>query len=236
MHYELITDADFATLPLERNSRFLALEAVCRRNLNEIITNDSSIEADRLIRMQYMQMVASAAEELGIKGIDFPVAADPATKFDDFLINVAGKTTKLRLSATSIGDPNSVTIRTTTASQIEDQISVLKKLITKSDLDEDTKKRLLTKLAELSVEISKPRSSFSNLFGTLAILAMGVGGTTSFLADAPEAIATITALIGVEKQHENEEVKRLGLEKPKLLSAPAPQIGYDKPSDDEIPF
>ncbi|MCF3593479.1 hypothetical protein LZG00_05660 [Rhodobacteraceae bacterium LMO-12] len=235
MQYELATDADFSALPLEPRDRFLALEAICRRNLNQLINQDSTLESDRLIRLQYMRMVASAAEELKVEGVRFPVEADPASKFDDFLINIAGITTKLRLSGTRIGDPNSVAIRFEVVGLVKEQIRVLKHTIMSSDLPENLKKQLLIKLNDLAEEIVKPRARMAHIMHILAIVAAGVGGTTGFLATAPDAIVTITALIGEEKSREDEEVKRLGLDKPKQLPAPIPETGHEE-SDDDLPF
>ena len=235
MRYELISEADFAALPIEKSKKFLALESICRRNLNALIDDKSTQESDRNLRMQYMSTVSSAAEELGVKGVQYPMTIDPSEKFDDFILQVIGVATKLRLNDSGGIDSQSVRLSVKTMSLIEDQIQRLKKIIVKSDLPEDAKQRLIAKLRELSSELTKPRVSFGKVMAVLAIVATAVGGTTGFLASAPDAIATITALIGADKEAEEKELKRLGLDQPKILSAPPKQIP-DNSDDDEIPF
>lgn len=236
MRYELISGEDFASLPIETTEKFLALEAICRRNLNELVDDQSTQASDRSLRMQYMSTVSSAAEELQISGIRYPVAADPNDKFDDFILDVIGVATKLRLKKSAGLDHQSVRLSVKTMDLIEEQVQRLRKIIVKSDLSEEAKQRLLEKLRELSSELIRPRVSFGRVMAVLAVVGAAVCGTTGFLAAAPEAIATITALIGVDKEAEEKELKRLGSDEQRRLPAPPKQISDNSRDEDEIPF
>jgi len=96
MHYLLVQDSDYFQFPIDPEKKFLALEEVCRRNLNELITQRTEVAADNLLRLQYMNTVSSAAEELGVKGIDISAVSE---NFENFMMSVTRVTTRLRLKA-----------------------------------------------------------------------------------------------------------------------------------------
>lgn len=64
-------------------------------------------------------------------------------------------------------------------------------------------------------------------------VAMIVAAGTSFLANAPSALSTITSVISEEKEREEREAVQIsGPAKPKLLEAPQ----RDALDDDDVPF
>ena len=67
----------------------------------------------------------------------------------------------------------------------------------------------------------------------LATIGAVIAATTSFLADAPDAIGTITILMGEEKEAEEEEQKALQAE-PETLRIEDKRSKSE--NDDEIPF
>lgn len=236
MELELISDADYDNLPANDEEKFVALEAVCRRNMNEMITRETSEYFDVSIRLQYMATVAAAAEELEIEGLytpDFHQDYDHQT-FTSFSMRVSAVVTKLRLRGTERRNAHSVRLASGTRGRIEQQVQRLRVIVTTADLPEGQRERLLQKLDELSVELSQSRVGFGRVMAILAMIAVGVTQSTSFLADAPEAIATITGLLGADKAAEEAEVRRLGPPpRPKSLPSPAPALGG---IDDEIPL
>ncbi|RDJ17361.1 hypothetical protein B5K05_04650 [Rhizobium phaseoli] len=85
----------------------------------------------------------------------------------------------------------------------------------------------------------KERLRFGVSMAILASIGAMVGGGTAFLADAPNAISTITHLIGVDKESEDAETLRLeGPPKPKLIAGPVLPLKGSRlaPADDDIPF
>lgn len=101
MQYELITEDDYDNLPEDSGQKFVALEAVCRRNLNKLILSEGDNEYDTLLRSQYMMTVAAAAEELGVPGIEFPNENRPSDYLNDFMVAVTRAVTKLSLQKSS---------------------------------------------------------------------------------------------------------------------------------------
>lgn len=238
MNPELITEDQYEALPAEPMKRFLALEDICRTKMLQAITHETSSDYDEIIRLQYMMTVASAAETLGINGISYPKEhTSPSSQLNSFFAQVTKLTTRLRLLSSGHGDAYSVQLANRTRGKITIQVNKLRDIIEKSDLPDERKNALFRKLDEFITELEQPRFSFSKAMAILAYIGLGVATTTSFLADAPDAIATITKLIGEDKAAETAEVTRLG-DQPKLKALPRPETDGEKQfnADDDIPF
>ena len=243
MLYELISDADYDGLPEEPEARFVAFEAVCRANMTRFITQDTSRDSDTFVRMQYMTTVAGAAEVLGIEDIRYPDwLADPSDGIVPFMLSVSRQTARIRLMSQVRGKAFSVKLASHTRGQIEKQIQNLRELINSEPMCEDKRAKLLKRLDDLSVELSQNRVSFSKVMIILAHVSLGVINGTSFLANAPHAIATISSLLGADKEAEEAEARRLG-PPPKPKALPAPSTSLDRGGerineiiDDDIPF
>lgn len=243
MRYELMTDADYEGLPEDPSQQFVAIEAICRRNLNRFIGEEDRNEFDDLLRSQYMMMISAAAAELGIQGIDYPHDADrPAYELDRFMVQVTGVVTRLRLRTASFRS-GSVQIAAKTRTQIDVQIRRLRSIIENGDMTEAKRKDLLDRLDQLADEVAKSRLHLGRAMAILAFVGMGVASGTSFLADAPEALATITSLIGIDQAAEEAEQKRIG-SPPPMKALPAPDRPRNSTApvfepgalDDDIPF
>jgi hypothetical protein len=229
MQYELVRDQDYLSFPVEPEKKWLALEEVCRRSLNEVIAQSQDALADELLRLQYMNIVSAAAEELGISGIDVPVSQ---ANFNHFLMAVTRTSTRLRLKYSSSANALSVSVSRPSRSKILTQIERLRRLIDTSDFPEAKKKDLRKKISDLEAEIVAQRVDFGRVFAALAFLSVALGGTTAFLADAPEALATITSIFGEEKLAEEEEQRQIEAAK-KPIAIPDLRGVQD---DDSIPF
>lgn len=230
MQYELVSDQQFAAFPAEPTEKWLALEAACRRNLNALVTQSSDASADGMLRLQYMNIVASAAEELGVSGVDVPPVEG---NFDHFLMAVTRVSTRLRLKASGSNHALSVALPRTTKSKLFTQIERLRELVANSELTEKQKKTLFAKLDELDGIVVAPRADFAKLMAVVAYIAAGLGGTTAFIADAPDALATITAIVGEAKEAEVEEHRLLQAEREPLRLQ---DLRDNANLDGEIPF
>ncbi|MBB3390324.1 hypothetical protein FHT82_003087 [Rhizobium sp. BK275] len=241
MQYELISDGEYEALPVDPLKKFVALEQICRRNMTALITNETPGQFDELVRMQYMTIVAAAAEELGIEGLTYQ--DNSSSVFDnlqEFLRQTSGVVAKIRLRGSSGRDAHSVRLANKTKGIIEHELGKLRNAVNNGDLDDRKRQKLLAKIEEFRTELHKERLAYGAAMAALAILGAGLVGTTSFLADAPDAITTITKLIGQDKEHEEAEQLRLGEpSKPKAISAPAKTSRLPAArewSDDDIPF
>lgn len=236
MPHDIISDEDYNNLPSEPEEQFIIIEAICRRNMASLITEETPTNYDAMVRLSYMSTVAAAAEELGVGSLyPYEQLTDPTDGFRDFLISANSLTTRLRIRRAGKNNATSVHLANKTRGLIELQVNKLREIISKSDLEDERKKALFNKLDDLLSEVSNPRVSFGKVMAILAHIGVGVGLSTGFLADAPDAIATITKLIGVDKEAEDQEVRRLGPPpKPKQLTSQ--KIEGRSEYDDEIPF
>lgn len=239
MDHELISEADYETLPADPYRKFVTIEQICRRNMTAMIDDHSSGDFDHFVRLQYMTIVSSIAEELGIQGAEYHYTADDAYgSYQDFLRRVSGVVARIRLRSPT-NDQFSVRLANKTKGIIESELDKLRNLIKASDLDERKVARLLGFIEDFRTELHKERLSYAPAMAALAFLSAGVVASTSFLADAPAAIATITSLVGADKEKEDEEVARLGpVPIPKTLAAPHKQVASTRirELEGDIPF
>lgn len=243
MNQQLVTEEEFDNLPEQPERRFLALEQICRARLYQQISSETSEYFDQTVRLQYMRMISAAAEELNIPDIHINEHYQRLVDgFDDFLSDVVYVTTKLRLRTAGARDPHSVQLTPRTKGRIELQVRRLRAVIESSDLPDEKKRSLLERLDELSAEMNKPRVKYGVVMAIIAALSIGVTQGTSFLADAPDALTTITSLIGADKEAENAERTRLEGAKSEVKSLPAPTVRsdrereFDPVGDEDIPF
>jgi hypothetical protein len=241
MDNALITEADYESLPPEPERRFLVLESICKKNLYRLIIQDTADLYDRTIRLEYMAIVAAAAEELGIDGLWHPsVERDVLEDLAEFSLKVSQITTRLQLRNSRGRTEFSVQLSNTTKARIKLEVERLRGIIGESDLEEARRQALLKKLDELVREIEGARTDYSKVMAVLAIVGASVMAGTSFLADAPNAIATITSLVGKDKEAELKEQDRLGPPpvRKALPSPPKNDFGqsFGRELEDEIPF
>jgi hypothetical protein len=76
MDFELVSEAEYASLPEEPEDKFVALESICRRNMYKILDDNTNGNLFNLVRLQYMVTISVAAEEIGIEGFAFPAYKD----------------------------------------------------------------------------------------------------------------------------------------------------------------
>lgn len=249
MNYELISAEDYDNLPEEPDLKFVEIDRICRRNLTEMINEHTGDHFDEMVRLQYMTTLAASAAELGIPDIEYPHGEDhPSNYIHSFMLAVSGAVTRIRLRAGGRAAPYSVRLGVRTKAQIQLKIQQLRAIIEEAEMPESKRKALLGQLDKLNNELAETRLSFAQTMKILAAVSVGVCAGTSFLADAPQAIATITRLIGADKEIEEAEAKRIGIG-PERKLLPSPQTAEPPPRtiaagtgtahddlDDEIPF
>ncbi|WFU01223.1 hypothetical protein QA648_13870 [Rhizobium sp. CB3171] len=240
MSFDLISEADYERLPSDPHLKFVAIEQICRRNMLEAISHETPDDFDSLVRTSYMTIVTAAAEELGVEGVQYVDRFDSVQKdVQEFTRVVSGIVAKIRLRNSSGKDGRSVRLANRTKGIIESELSKLRDAVSNSQLEDTKKRRLLAKIEEFRTELHKERLGYGAAFSALVFLAAGVGGTTAFLADAPNAVTTIMHLIGQDKEREEAEVLRLeAAPKPNLLTdhTRGPSSKMSGRVDDDIPF
>lgn len=221
--HQLLSDVDYDNLPDGAEDQFLSLQSICRERLFKALAEVSSTSVTEKLKIQYMTHVAAAAEQLGLPPLyQYRGRVNPADVFDQFLESVDYLITQMNLERRSRNNAMSVQLSYETKNAIEQQVHRLRAIIEKSNLSEDQKKSLLKKLDELLAELQQPRFSFWKAMAIIGSISMGMQIGASFLADAPDAIATIASLIAADKEAEDEKIRYLR-PPPKPLALPAPE-------------
>lgn len=248
MEYELISEEEYASLPMEDNECFVAFESICRRNMTRMINSDTSQDFDRAVRQQYMAAVAAVATECSIPNIEYKVSIDGNfyDEFSDFSLAVQGEVARIRIRQRGDRNPYSVLLTHSTRSKIDHYISRIRDAVDKSEMDLDRKGRVFDKLDQLSSELSAQRLSFAKAMAILVGVTTITTGVVTIAADGESAITQIMRLIGIDKATEEAATKRLS-PPPKALPAPVakkPAANHSAPPrrparfdvDDDIPF
>jgi hypothetical protein len=250
MDYSLLDIEDYDGPPLEPHRKFAALEQKARRNMNEIMENADSGDLNVELRSQYMMLMTSAARALGISGLELPDEDSFRNSWDAyqfFSVRIRGLVAEIMLNESLVAKPHSVQLTTSTKSKIQSQIIVLRGVIEHSDLEEKRRRRLIQQLDEFEAELTRPRLNYAVAMSAMALFLSGMQGTTSTLADGPNAIQTIGTMmkwIGADKEAEDKEHERL-TEGPKMIAPPKLQAkakpqaappAFQDDFDDDVPF
>ncbi len=227
----MLLSSDFESLPDDPAQRWLKLRDLVEGRLGNMFdTREGAIDSDLI---EYWSILASAAEELKVGKLRPVSHGNLREDFSIFRSEVTDLATRLSLRTSTSSRSLSVAISRPTRTKIQVQIDRLRKLVAESELDPNRKTRLASKLDELQLLVVAPRTDFGKVMLVLATIGAVIAATTSFLADAPDAIGTITILMGEEKEAEEEEQKALQAE-PETLRIEDKRSKSE--NDDEIPF
>ncbi|MQY42339.1 hypothetical protein GG681_06770 [Epibacterium sp. SM1969] len=226
MILELIEPEDFEDLPSEAGPRWVALEKITRTRLSSALeTNDHGRSAQGL-KLQYMRVVSTAANELGIEGIGVPPGQDPSVRLDNFLIDVQAAVTRVSLNASDSAPIFGFRVRNEAKDRIRDLVLEIQRTIPQLQLTPNSERRLKTSLQNFSQELDNPKSRFSigsgHLVAAMTVLNLVVT-TTAAGPDALASIEKIQTIWGEEKERSESQTLRVPYEEPHGLLAPPPK-------------
>ena len=222
MDSELISDEEYENLPDDPREQFIEVARIFSRKIKSLYDEGVADKMRQNITLQYMTAVASAAEALEIDGITYPnysISVDQS--LESFKIRLSKIVTGLRFKSGSRSKLYSVKLAARSKSIIELKIEKLREIIKNSDIPEERKRKLFLKIDELNAELNNSRLNFAKVMSVIAYISGAVAVGTSFLADAPDAIATITSIIGKDKDAEEKEFVRLNAPED-LVALPSP--------------
>ena len=225
----LIFSSDFDSLPAEPASRWIKLRDLVEQRLDDKMLSQEGSSDEDLI--EYYSILSSATAELAMGELPIVFPSEIRQHFASFRAEVIALATRLSLRTSTSNKAFSVALIRPTKARIASQIERLRKIISESELPENRKKRLTKKLDELEELVRAPRTDFAKVMAVLSYLAAGLGGTTAFLAAAPDALVTISALIGQDKEAEEQQLLEAE-QRPLGLPDLRPRIS----DSDEIPF
>lgn len=254
MNFELISEEEYDNLPDDDEDCFVAFEAICRRNMNRMISEDTTREFDKNVRQQYMAAVSAVGRECSVPNTQTNEHSDDS--FDDefrrFSLAVHGEVARIRIRGRGFRHPYSVRLLPNTKAKIENYISRIRDTIEKSDLSDDRRRALYSKLDNFQAELDSPRLSFGKTMAVLSVVLAGLAASTTIAAEGPAAVNNIMKLIAADKETEDAARLRLAPPPKALPAPPQPQKpqrpavrrttgpSWDAPKggdlDDEIPF
>jgi len=230
----LVAADDFASLPKEPVARWLQLRDLVEKRLDSYVDMNNGGN-DRVDLLAYVHILTAAADELGVGSLAEVSPANIHEEIDLFRASVAGLATRLSLRINHETNLNYVALERPTRKKILVEVENLRSFVHRSDLSDELKKAALVKLDQLQILIIAPKTDMARV----GILLTGIGAfifaSTSFLADAPTALGTISALIGADKMEEENEQRLIEGVKDKLqIQDHRERSNAD--STDQIPF
>ncbi|MCC6006373.1 MAG: hypothetical protein JJU40_01700 [Rhodobacteraceae bacterium] len=230
----LVAAKDFESLPSDPMARWLQLRDLMEKRLDSF---DDMNEGgnDTVNLLEYVHVLTAAADELGVGALETISPANVREEFDVFRASVAGLATRLSLRSNEDGSLYSVSLGRPTRKKILIEIETLRALIKASELSESQKSRALGQVDQLQVLIIAPKTDIARVGVLLAGIGAFAVGTTAFLADAPKALGTISALVGAEKIEEETEQALIEGFKNRLQIEDLREPRVDQ-ANDEIPF
>lgn len=217
----LLSRGDFDNLPQARIARWLELRDLIEARLNSNFDLQNGFEESDLL--EYVQVLSASAHELGLGAIGDFEPQDVHGSFPRFRSQVAAMAARLSIRETVAKSNSVLLVSQPVQERLRDEVSRLRASVQKADLEQKKKRKILVLLGALEKEIDEGRVEYSALVKTLAVCAAGVLGTTSFLADAPDAITTILQIVGLQKEAEEEKSEKLKLpDEPAIPQLPSP--------------
>ncbi|WP_417261900.1 hypothetical protein [Celeribacter sp.] len=220
----LLAAADFNELPVEPIARWLQLRDLLEKRLDDeydFASDREEIISNRILYEYYTTVRGTAPEELQN---DLPTIGreNLHESIEYFRAEVAAVAAQSLFHSTKMGAV-SLRLAKNVEERLLEEAEKLRQIVMSSDLDITKKEKLFSLINKLIAEIENGQLNYKNITSILGSLAIGMTMTTTFLAEAPEALATIQQLIGF--QQEAQDSKQNLLEKadePAVPQLPSP--------------
>lgn len=253
---QLITVDEMDELPDDPATAFVQLERICRTRLQEYTEQQQHYEDASNMRLEYMTIVASAAETYGVADLGDPEELD-AQYFNNLYQRAIAAATRLTIEAKRARTVGSVSLSPGAKERLKKHLDDLRSAVNAGNFDDGKKKVLRDKLAEFEREIGRQKSNISTILVSVALVAAALKqatGAVTSLEDSviklPETINAVNVLLGREKLKELEAAPApLPLPPGVTKSLPPPKPssatpgsrssfggGFADDLDDDVPF
>jgi len=252
---DLITVAEMDDLPDDPATAFVQLERICRVRLHEYINQQERYEHGDDLRLEYMTIVASAAETYGVADFGEPPEGWDPRYFSTLYQRAISVATKLAIEGKRARALNSVALPPGAKERLKKHLEDLRAALDVVDIDERRRKVLREKLNGFEKEIGREKSNINSILVGVALVAAAlkqtigaVTGAEDAIIKLPETVNAINVLLGREKLKELEAAPEpLPLPPTRSKALPSPQStstggwgnaesGIADNLDDDIPF
>lgn len=248
---DLITVPEMDELPDDPATAFVQLERICRIRLHEYTAQLERYEHGDDLRLEYMTIVASAAETYGVADFGEPSEGWDPRYFQTLYQRSISVATKLAIEGKRARALGSVVLPQGAKERLKKHLEDLRAALETVDLDDKRKKVLRNKLDGFEKEISREKTNINVILVGVALVAAAlnqatgaVTGVEDTIIKLPETVPAINVLLGREKLKELEATPDpLPLPPSVMKALPAPNlqtktqgVGFADDLDDEVPF
>lgn len=251
---DLITVAEMDELPDDPATAFVQLERICRVRLHEYTSHLERYDEGNDLRLEYMTIVASAAETYGVADFGEPSDGWDTRYFQSMYQRAISAATRLAIEGKRARALGSVALPLGAKERLKRHLNELRTATDSVDLDEKRKKVLKARLDEFEKELNRDKSNVNSILVGVALVAATlnqVSGSITGIEDAiiklPDTVNAINVILGREKLREIEAApdplplppsvtRALPAPKPSASIAPSGGANANFDLDDDIPF
>ncbi|MGR3466345.1 MAG: hypothetical protein ACU0CI_00575 [Shimia sp.] len=157
--------------------------------------------------------------------LDVPAPGNIDEDFGPFRSEIAGLATDLGLQKAKALNSDILFLAAPTKELLLHKCADLRKAVERWEESPAKIKRVLSLIAQLESEIENDKLRYAISFKTIALISAAAVGSTSFLADAPDALATITQLIGLQQEAQDNvrDIDQIAADPPVPMLPPPPK-------------
>ena len=246
---DLITVSEMDELPDDPAIAFVQLERICRVRLHEYTSKQERYDEGSDLRLEYMTIIASAAESYGVADFREPEEGWDSRSFQTVYQRAISIATKLAIESKRARALSSVALPIAAKERLRRHLEELRDALDKVSFDDKRKKVLRQKLDGFEKEIDREKSNINIMLVSVALIAAAlkqgtdtVTGIEDALIKIPETVNAVNVLLGREKLKELEAVPDLLPLPPSVTKAlPAPQSklstgNFSDNVDDDVSF
>lgn len=221
----LITQDEMNAMPSDEQQKFVAVEALCRKRLDEITSGESEWAPVIDARLRYLATVLGVGKALAIEPVcnwNLPLRANMNDEYDDFVMGMATVTAQLMTNQATAYHANSIILTGDTKDRLYSLARHMRQDIDKLNLPTSRKAKLRSLLESFERDLDKTHLSLL-VIGQLCLLTAGaiadVDGASRAIRDA---LSKIEQIVGVAKFEQDEAKQTLlpQIPKPKLIMPP----------------
>lgn len=247
-----LTDEDFENIPEDDHDAFASLVSISHRRLRQTEPDNHGNPTWDAV-MDFMNEVTALAEQLGIEGIHYDSDYDQYhSEYARFTRSVEYQLAQIRLRRARRNRKSSISVSGPGRERIQHYLERIKEEVLSANIPEKRKRALLDRIADFEAELAKKRFSLAVAMTVVALVAATTADFSGALKDAPSLVDAISAVLGHEKQKDDEAQERLRLEyvplkalpdlrpkpdpKPVRTASPTFGGGFPDDLDDDVPF
>ncbi|WP_131811169.1 hypothetical protein [Tritonibacter horizontis] len=228
----LIAANDYEDLPNEPIARWLQLRDLLERRLLDSQDYESGLPVWAML--EYSHVLSVTAQAIRPETLSAISVGNALDEFDEFRAKAAALAAQLSFQPRKSGQADVLPVSSAVRGRLISEVDRLTDIVRQSELADHRKEKVFSLLKRLRSEVEAEKLDYNNTLKAISLCAAALVGTTSFLADAPHAIATIAQLIGLQEEAHQEKLQILALPSepavPKL--PPPPQKRLPPPSVD----